>query len=101
MPNPFDLPASDHDLASPVEGWTATYVWGTHPPLVKLIASIQSSPMMRGRPSRGSTATSLAIQMDARVAIDLYERLGELGRSMGWLPQKEVEPPSATHSSEG
>jgi hypothetical protein len=34
---------------------------------------------------------SLAIQMDARVAIALYEKLGELGRKMGWLPQKEGE----------
>ena len=92
MPHLVDLPASDHQLASPIECWTVSYLPGSDlPPLVELIASIQSSPMLRGRPSRGSTATTLAIQMDARVAIDLYERLGELSRSMGWLPRKEDE----------
>jgi len=33
-------------------------------------------------------ATTLAVQMNALVAMELYEKLGELGRSMGWLPQK-------------
>jgi hypothetical protein len=61
------------------------------PQWVELIASIESDPMLRGLPSRGSTATTLAGQMDARVAIVLYERLDELGRKMGWLPQKEGE----------
>ena len=90
MPHLLDLPASDHELIKPVEGWAANSVSGTHPPLVELIASIQSSPMVRGRPSRGSTATTLAMQMDARAAIDLYERLGELARSMGWLINPRV-----------
>jgi hypothetical protein len=88
------LPASDHQLGRPVVDWTAGYVWGSHPPLVELIASIQSDPPKPGWPSRGSTATTLAIQMDARVAIDLYERLGALIRSMGWPPQIEAETPT-------
>jgi len=29
--------------------------------------------------------------MDERVAMQLYDQLGELGRSMGWLPQKAGE----------
>jgi hypothetical protein len=84
--------AGDHQLGHAVEWWTASYVWGSHPPLIELIASIESDPMLRARPTRGSTAATLAIRMDALVAIDLYEKLGELGRSMGWLPQKEGDP---------
>jgi hypothetical protein len=91
MPNLVTLPTSDHQLGSPVEEWVASYLWGTDPPLVELIASIKSDPPKLGWPSRGSTGTTLAIQMDARVAIQLYDKLGELGRSMGWLPQKEGE----------
>ena len=34
------------------------------------------------------TANTLAIQMDARAAMVLYEKVGNLGRSLGWLPQK-------------
>ena len=81
---PYDPPAGDHELSVPVEHWGAEYVQGSHPPLVELIASIQTDPMVRGRLSRGSTATTLAVQMDARVAMGLYEKIGDLIRSMGW-----------------
>jgi hypothetical protein len=37
-------------------------------------------------------ATSVAVQMDSQVAMKLYEQLGELGRSMGWLPPIEGAP---------
>jgi len=58
-------------------------------PTVELIVSLLSHPTTPIAPTRGRTATTLAIRMDPPVATDLYRQLGELGRSMGWLPQRE------------
>jgi hypothetical protein len=84
MPNLVTLASGDHDLADPVVQWYAHYVDGSHPPMVELLASLKVDPMLRGRLSRGTTATTLAIQMDAQVAIDLFARLRALAHSMGW-----------------
>jgi hypothetical protein len=84
---PVVLPQGDHALGEPVVSWLVHHV-DANPPGVELIASIQSGLRQTSVPTRGETATTLAIQMDARVAIDLHRRLGELGRRMGWLPQK-------------
>lgn len=89
MPSPVNFPIGEHALSEPVVDWSATYVHLSHPPMVKLTASIAGGPIPPLFPSHGTTATTLAIQMDARAAIVLYERLGNLGRTMGWLPQKE------------
>jgi hypothetical protein len=86
MSFPVDLPQGDHALAAPVVHWNAEFV-DAIPPAVKLIASIESGRRQTTAPNQGQTATSLAIQMDARVASDLYLRLADLGRRMGWLPQ--------------
>jgi hypothetical protein len=88
MDIPVILPEGDHDLAEPVVAWLVHFLDRGADPWVELIASIQSGPRRTTVPNRGQTATSLAIQMDARVASDLYVRLGNLGRSMGWLPQR-------------
>ena len=87
MAFPLILTQGDHDLGDPVVSWLIHHV-DANPPAVELIASIQSGPRQTSAPTRGETATTLAIRMDARVAIDLHRRLGELGRRMGWLPQK-------------
>ena len=73
----------DYDLPDPAVGWTVHFV-DANPPAVELIASIQVPRQLALPPSRGSTATTLAIQMDARVAIDLYRRIGLLAAQMGW-----------------
>ena len=84
MPNPLVIAhGADYDLADPVVDWLAHFV-DAYPPAVELIASIQVPRQQILRPSRGSTATTLAIQMDARVAIDLYRRIGLLAAQMGW-----------------
>ena len=83
----LNLAAGDHEASMSAVDWSPSYVYGTHPALVELIASFESEPRAQFAPSRGSTATTLALRMDARVAIELYGTLGELGRSMGWLPQ--------------
>jgi hypothetical protein len=84
MPTVMNLSAGDHGIDCPAEGCAVEYVWGSHPPLVELIASIESDPKLRGLPSRGSTATTLAIRMDAQVAMELYRRIALLAHSMGW-----------------
>jgi hypothetical protein len=56
-------------------GWLAHYR-DAHPPQVTLIASIESGPRQTTAPNQGQTATSVAIHMDALVAIDLYRRIG-------------------------
>jgi hypothetical protein len=83
MANQIALPHGDHELTDQTIGWLARYR-DAHPPQVTLIASIESGPRQMTAPTQGQTATSLAIHMDARVAIDLYRRIGLLARSMGW-----------------
>jgi hypothetical protein len=84
MPFPISLTQGDHDVPDPVTAWSVSYLTGSHPPLVELIASIQSAPRQMTGLSRGQTATSVGVEMDARVAMELYEKLGDLIRSMGW-----------------
>jgi len=87
MPFPINLTHGDHDVPDSVVAWSADYVPGSHPPLVELIASIQSSPRISMAQARGQTATSVGVRMDALVATALYEKLGDLIRNMGWQPQ--------------
>jgi len=85
----LDLAADDYRLAEPIVDWNVpAQVQGIQGDLVELIASIKSDPALRDRRSQGKTATTLAIQMDSKAAKWLYEMLGALGRSMGWLPQQ-------------
>jgi hypothetical protein len=85
MPQPLTLAQADHDLLEPAVGWLVHPLTTAWPPAVELIASIQSSPTPPiFPPTRGQTATTLAIQMDAQVAIDLYRRIALTARSMGW-----------------
>jgi hypothetical protein len=82
---PFAMAVGDHYLVSDlVESWHAKFS-DTSPPSVVLTASVQAGPSPPITPNQSST---LAVQMNAQVAIELYEQLGELGRSVGWLPQK-------------
>jgi hypothetical protein len=83
MSIPLVLPQADHDLTDEIVGWLAHSV-DANPPAVELIASIESGPRQTSAPSRGQTATSLALHMDARVALELYQRIGLLAQQMGW-----------------
>jgi hypothetical protein len=88
MVNPLAMAVGEHLLLSdPVIRWEALFS-DTNPPSVVLTASVRSGPQPPIFPVPDYGATTLAVQMDARVAIELYEKLGALGRSMGWLPQK-------------
>lgn len=88
MAFPVNLPGGEHELIDQVVDWSATFI-DSIPPGVKLTASVASGPIPPIFPTPGPTATTLVIQMDARVASVLYTKLGNLGRSMGWLPQIE------------
>jgi hypothetical protein len=83
MASPLILPQADHSLESQIVHWSAKYL-DAHPPQVRLVASIESGLRQTTAPSVGQTATSLAMAMDARVAIRLYEELGDLIREMRW-----------------
>jgi hypothetical protein len=86
MPFPVYLPLGDHELTKPVLGWTAQVIEPY--PTVELLASLESHPAGPSWPSRGQTATSLAIRMHPQAAMKLYSTLHELARSMDWpLPQ--------------
>jgi hypothetical protein len=88
MAIPVALPIGEHLLyADPVIRWEVQFS-DTNPPSVVLTASVQAGPNPPIFPGQVG-ATSVAVQMNALVAIELYQKLGELGRSMGWLPQKE------------
>ena len=99
----FSFALGDHELTEPVVNWSATFVPLAHPPAVKLTASIASGPNLPPFPVPNTTATTLVVQMDARVAIVLYEKLGNLGRSSGLAAAKRRRRPSlnAFHRGEG
>ena len=83
MATPASLPVGQHVLFSdPATHWNVQFS-DTQPPSVVLTATMQAGPKPPIFPGP-SGETSLAIQMDAGVAIGLYERLGDLIRSMGW-----------------
>ncbi len=93
MAFPLTLAQGHHLLSEPLVHWDAPLPSNTPHPSVVLTASILSGPAIPiFPPLQGHTATTLAIQMGAEVAMQLYEKLGELGRSMGWLPQPEAGP---------
>lgn len=87
MKKQITLEMGDHELALPVNGWIARYV-DSFPPSVQLIASIQAPPRQMTGQSREEKATTLAIPMDARVALDLYRRIGLVAEQMGWTLPK-------------
>jgi hypothetical protein len=87
MPLPVNFTLGDHDVTKPAVSWMVRPVAGNVPG-VELIASLQSDPTTPTLPTRGQTATSVAIQMGPQVAMNLYVQLGELGQNMGWLPQQ-------------
>ena len=83
MATPAALAIGEHLLlADPAIGWNVQFS-DTNPPSVVLTASIQAGPKPPIFPPPYGE-TTVAIQMDARVAIGLYEQLGDLIRSMGW-----------------
>jgi hypothetical protein len=83
MPQPLTLADGDYEFAELIRGWLVHPV-DAIPPQVELIASSQD---VVGGPvflSPAQTATTVAIRMDAQVAIDLDRRLREIIRRMGW-----------------
>lgn len=83
------LPQGDHDLSDHIVSWTAHHLDAV-PPFVELIASIESLSRQTTNPTRAETATSLALRMDVRVALELYRRIGLLADQMGWpLPPQD------------
>ena len=75
-------------LSCPVVYWEGV-ISNTNPPSVVLTASVQAGPNPPISPNLGPMATTLAVQMDFGVAMQLHQKLGELGRKMGWLPPVE------------
>lgn len=87
MATPVKLSEGDHLIVEDVVHFTARYE-DAHPPVVTLTASVQSLLHPVTTPSPVPTATTLALVMDARVALDLYRRIGEVAKQMGWqLPK--------------
>jgi hypothetical protein len=85
MATPASLAVGEHLLVNdPVIHWDAGFS-DTRPPSVVLTASVQAGPTP---PISQYMATTVAVQMNAIIAMQLYEKLGELGRKMGWPPQK-------------
>jgi hypothetical protein len=57
-------------------------------PLVELIASAELDPMIHIDGERRLMATTLAIRMDPRAAIELAERIHVLDLTKGWPKQQ-------------
>jgi hypothetical protein len=91
MATPASLAIGQHLLfADPAVHWEAQFS-DTKPPSVVLTASMQVGPSPPIFPTQGHAATTVAIQMDAKVAIELFATLRELARSMGWPLPAEVK----------
>jgi hypothetical protein len=83
MAIPASVPIGQHVLFSdPATRWTVQFS-DTQPASVVLTATMQPGPRPPIFPGPSGEA-SVAVQMDAQVAIGLYEQLGDLIRSMGW-----------------
>lgn len=84
MASPVAMAVGDHWLiVDPVVEWRPKFV-DTNPPSVVLTASVQAGAKPPIFPSHGQATTTLAVQMDSAVAIQLCQKLGHLIRSMGW-----------------
>jgi hypothetical protein len=88
MKLPWHLTLGSHVLVSdPAAEWRIE-LSNTNPPNVVLTASILIPPNLPAYPIQVPWATSVEIQMNAAVAIELHKKLGELIQRMGWLPQQ-------------
>jgi hypothetical protein len=85
MSLPVTLSAGDHLLTENAVDWKVTFM-DSIPPGVMLTASIAGGPNPPPFPGQGTAATTLAIQMDARVAIALYPLHGLAAASRSRTP---------------
>jgi hypothetical protein len=83
VPHLVALSPGDNEITGFAIDWRADFI-DAIPPQAELIASIQSDPTPRIYPNQVRTATTLAIRMDAQVAIELYRRIALLAARMGW-----------------
>lgn len=83
MPNLIRLEPGEHEIAG-VVALGSIRPKDSHPPTVMLRASIESDPAKMFPRSLAATATNLEMQVDCRVAVQLYEQIGDLIRDMGW-----------------
>lgn len=83
MRHPVAPSHGDHEIRGFAIDWKADFS-DAIPPQVELIASIEADPTPRIYPNQVQTATTLAIRMDARVAIELDRRIALLAQRMGW-----------------
>ncbi len=84
MPRPFSIAVGDHLIVSdPVKQWDIA-LSNTVPPSVVITASLHSvKPSII--PDQANTSGAVALHMDARIAMHLFEQLEQLGLNMGWL----------------
>jgi len=78
------LPTGDNEISEYAVDWRVRFVDATPDPQVDLIASIDANPAPQIHPTQAQATTSLAIRMDARVALDLYRRIALVAKHEGW-----------------
>jgi hypothetical protein len=72
------------EITKKVASWTAGFPDGTRGPQVELVASIELDPIIQSPGEKRLMATTLAIRMDPKVAIELVERIRELDLTRDW-----------------
>jgi hypothetical protein len=75
------------EIPRKVDSWTPGLLEGTGP-LVELVASFELDPMIRNPGEKRLMATTLAIRMDPKVAIELAQRILALDLTKGWPQQR-------------
>jgi hypothetical protein len=86
------LPLGHHEILQRVEDFDVGLMEEVGP-LVRLVASVEVRPEIPPGPGRHRGATTLAIRIDPKAAIELAEQIRVLARTMGWrLPREDGNP---------
>jgi hypothetical protein len=86
----IDLGYGQNRITKKAIAWTAELFEGG--PLVELRASIELDPMIQSDGEKRLMATTLAIQMDPRVANELGEKIRDLDLTKGWPKPSGAAP---------
>ena len=81
------IQTGDYEITQPLEDFDVDLLEGG--PLLRLVAAVRHHPGEPRGLGEHERATTLAIRMDPKAAIELAAKIDELSRKMGWplVPQ--------------
>jgi len=88
MTNIIPLQTGDYEITQRLEDFDVELLEGG--PLLRLVAVVRHHPGEPHGLGKHQRATTLAIHMDPKAAIELAARIHELSRKMGWPLQSQA-----------